>query len=378
MKIAYISTIQVPSTKANSMQVMKMCQAFTQLGNEVLLILPFKKTSNEAELGWKALSKHYGLQEKFDIKWLKHGASRKKHLFTWRAVSYAIQKRADIVYSRSIPPAVMGLIRNLPAILEMHQPPTGVFGPMWFKLFILLGGKKRLVYITEALRQEIQEQYPAARKIISLVASSGVDVERYSQIIETQTARSILKIDKKPLIVCAGHLYPGRGMKLFVELAKKLPNMQFIWVGGDSKDVKSWNDVVVYEKLGNIKFVGFQPNELLPIYLFASDILLIPYEGYVAGSGGQNIASVSSPMKMFEYMASGKPIISSDLVVLREVLRQESAIFCKSKDVSCWTQAICDLLSNPEKAAIMGNASRADVMKFSWKQRASKIIYQFL
>lgn len=60
----------------------------------------------------------------------------------------------------------------------------------------------------------------------------------------------------------------------------------------------------------------------------ASDVLLMPYSRSISASSGQDIAEAINPMKMFEYMASGRAIVSADIPSIREVLNEANAIFC--------------------------------------------------
>ena len=83
---------------------------------------------------------------------------------------------------------------------------------------------------------------------------------------------------------------------------------------------------------------GFIENSKLPLYQAACDILLMPYENAIAGSSGGNSVDICSPMKMFEYMAVGRAIISSDLPVIHEVLDNETAFFCPPEDSSAWVK----------------------------------------
>jgi hypothetical protein len=66
----------------------------------------------------------------------------------------------------------------------------------------------------------------------------------------------------------------------------------------------------------------------------------MPYERSVAVSGGGDTADVCSPMKMFDYMAAGRAIISSDLPVLQEVLNEQNAVFCSPDAPDQWEQAL--------------------------------------
>jgi len=172
--------------------------------------------------------------------------------------------------------------------------------------------------------------------------------------------------------VYTGHLYQGRGMDLLIELAKNLPEIQFIWVGGREGDVNQWREYINKNQIKNIRLIGFVGNEYIPTYQSAGDVLLMPYEMSIAGSSGGNSVDFCSPMKMFEYMAAGKPIISSDLPILHEVLNEKNAIFCPYNDVNQWVDSINRIKNNPAFGIRLGNQARVDVEKYSWIERAKK------
>ena len=88
----------------------------------------------------------------------------------------------------------------------------------------------------------------------------------------------------------------------------------------------------------------------------------------------KDIAEVINPMKMFEYMAAGRPILSADLPSIREVLSPENAIFCEPGDPASWRAAIETLLQDPARRAGLASAARAAVEKFTWVKRAENIL----
>ena len=90
----------------------------------------------------------------------------------------------------------------------------------------------------------------------------------------------------------------------------------FLIVGGEPQDVENLRQRVRVIGLKNVILTGFVPNARLPLYQAACDVLLMPYQRQVAASSGGDIARYLSPMKLFEYMACERPIISSDLPVL--------------------------------------------------------------
>lgn len=289
MKIATISSARVPSDRANSIQVMKVCQALMQLGHEVTLIVPAEARAEE--ITQPALMKHYGLSQSVPVEWLP-AASRR--LFPWQAIRRAQKLGASIVYTRLLPAAVLGLVKGLPVILEIHEPPGGRFGPTWYRLFVRLPGRKVLLLLSGALRTLLRQRYAASLTVEQMgIAGSGVDLERYLSLPGLEAARASLGMPNRKTVACTGHLYPGRGADLFVRLARQMPEVQFLWVGGRPEDVADWRERV--KDISNVDFRGFIPNQEMPLYQAAADILLMPYQSSVAGSSGGDIAGVFSP-----------------------------------------------------------------------------------
>jgi glycosyltransferase involved in cell wall biosynthesis len=104
----------------------------------------------------------------------------------------------------------------------------------------------------------------------------------------------------------------------------------------------------------------------------------MPYERKVATSSGGDTADICSPMKLFEYMAAGRAILSSDLPVLHEVLTPSDAIFCPSDDLLAWQTALCGLLANPSRRVVLGHQARLDVAGYTWEVRARRALEGFL
>jgi glycosyltransferase involved in cell wall biosynthesis len=358
MKIACIAASQVPSDTANSIQVMKVCQAFVQLGHEVVLLVP-NVPGREVNL-----QEHYGLTESFPVEWLDTPARR---FFPWKAVQRAHALGADLLYCWPLQSAVLGLLAGLPVAVELHDLPGGRFGRLWFRLFLVLPGRKRLLPITRALAQALN--LPAA---ITRLAPDGVDLERYAALPDPRAARKALALPEAPTVLCTGHLYEGRGADLFLSLAERFPEVSFVWVGGRPVEVDAWRQKAAH--LHNVTLTGFVPNGRIPGYQAAADVLLMPYAKVIATSSGGNTAEVCSPMKMFEYMATGRAIVTSDLPVLREVLDETMAVFCPPEAAEAWEQALRSLLNDPRKREVLGQRARVAVEPYTWIERARRTV----
>jgi glycosyltransferase involved in cell wall biosynthesis len=275
--------------------------------------------------------------------------------------------------------AVFGLLNRLPVIFEIHIQPTGLFGPLWHRAFASLRGRKRLVSITRALVDILERDfhmYLDSDEVV--IAPNGVDLERFISLPDPVTARRQIGFRETPTIMCTGHLYAGRGADLFLALAKSLPQAHFVWVGGRPPDVSTWKQRAERNNISNITFAGFIPNRDLPIYQAAADLLLMPYSLSIMGSSGTaDSASVASPMKMFEYMAAERGIISADLPVIREVLNENKAVFCKPDEVGDWKLEIESLLNNEARRVGLGVQARRDVEGYTWVARAQRIMNGF-
>ena len=368
MKIVCISASQIPSSTANSIQAMKACQALAQLGHELTLLVP-------GQFAQEDLARFYGLRQTFPVAWL----AGSRRLFPWRAVRRALQLKPDLLYVWPLQAALFGLQAGLPVLLEMHDLPSGRFGPLWYRWFLRARGQKRLLLITQALRRALDEAYAEIFPTVeAIVAPNGVDLERFDSLPDPVAARRQLSLPSAETVLCTGHLYAGRGADLFLELARVLPEVHFLWVGGRAQEVQTWRARAEREHLSNVTFAGFIPNQELPLYQAAADVLLMPYGLVIAISSGMgHSASVASPMKMFEYLAAGRAIVTSDLPVIREVLNEANAVFCPPEDLAAWQTAVKNLLDNPGWRETLGRQARRDAEGYTWQARARKTLEGF-
>jgi len=373
MKIACIATSQVPSSTANSIQVMKAVDALQQAGHEVRLWVPGEGRTDTSDL-----ANFYGLKTSFAVQRLPSRKALRRYDFGWAALRAARKWRADLVYTWFSPDAVLALWSGMPAILELHDVPTGKAGPRWFRLFCKAGGLKRLLVITDALQKALETTYTVTFAADEVqVAPNGVDWQDYEAIPEAGAARRKLDLPQQPTAVYTGHFYAGRGMDLLFGLAQRLPQMHFLWVGGRPRDVIQWEMKLDAAGVENVTLTGFVDKGDLPLYQAAADFLLMPYEKAIAGSSGGNSAAICSPMKMFDYLAAGRVIVTSDLPVLHEVLTEENAVFCPAEDVDAWRDALEGLLADPGRCKGMARQARLDGQRFSWLARAQQALDGF-
>jgi glycosyltransferase involved in cell wall biosynthesis len=357
------------------MQVMKACQALSQLGHEVQLFLPRQKHPPKNT----DLTSFYGLKTQFPIEWLSSRSSLHRYDFAFQAVRKALRLRSDICYVWFLQAGIFSLLAHLPVILELHGPPEGRFGSSLFRLFQRIPGIKRFLPITRALASQLQNRFnfELSDPRTIQISPNGVDVECYTNLPEPTAARQFLNMPSTLTVGYTGHLYPGRGISLLIELARCFPSINFLWVGGRKQDVYYWRERLVAENIGNINLTGFVENSQLPMFQAAADILLMPYESVITGSSGGNSSTYASPMKMFEYMASKRAIISSDLPVIREVLNPTNAMLCPAEDIDAWSEALGSLIYDEDKRHALAGQAWLDIQHYTWLERARKALEGF-
>ena len=373
MKITYIAPSRIPSQTANSVQVMKVCQALTQLGQTTRLIVP-----GEGKHTWSELEEQYGVHTPFEIEWLTARPSLRKLDFNWNAVKKAKLGGTTLIYTRLLWAAVFALQQKVPVILEMHEVPTGRFAPILYKYYLSQPGQRLTVFITRALQQAIETNLSVHHKQAeTCIAPDGVDLERYADLPDPVQARSQLGWPEGLTALYSGGFYPGRGLEILFDLAGQFPETHFVWIGGKPEQVADWKNKLIQVRLTNVMLTGFIANEKLPLYQAAADILLMPYRKQVAGSSGGDIASVTSPMKLFEYMACGRAILCSDLPVLHEILNDQNALFYPPDDLLAMTAAFERLLKEPRLRESLGKQTRQEIVQYSWKNRMQTILEHF-
>jgi len=171
-----------------------------------------------------------------------------------------------------------------------------------------------------------------------------------------------------------GHLYAGRGLEIIEAMAAALPASLFLVYGGNDADVEARRAA---NKLPNLRYMGYVPHAMAQIAMRSIDVLLMPYQASVSiGVAGHDTARWMSPVKMFEYMATGVPVISSDLPVLREVLHDgRNALLVAPADVNGWIAALERLISDQVLARDLGLAAHKEYSDhYTWSQRARRIL----
>ncbi len=375
MKIALITNSRIPSLTANSIQAMKVAQALIQLGHDIKMFAPKESSITNHQ----SLLTHYGLRLAPELELLPSISGLKRLDFIVHAQRAAKKFGAELIYTWLPQSAALGAWMGYPVVLEMHADNSGRLGVWWMRQFWKQNTPKVMTVTTSALRKALERstQFEFPNEAL-LLAPNGVELEKYAGLPSPVEARRQLNLKEGLTVGFTGHIYPGRGADLLFELARQMLDVNFLWVGGTPELVDFWKNKLTEAKMSNVTMTGFVKHESIPLYQAAADVLLMPYSRSIEASSGQDIAEVINPMKMFEYMAAGRGIVSANLDSIREVLNESNAVFCEAGNwesvIGNWRLEIEKLLADEPRRLALGKQARLDVEQLTWVKREERVM----
>lgn len=367
MNLIYISDAYLPSRTANSVHIVKMCEAFAMDNHKVLLIGLSKEQVSECEI-----FEYYGVKGIFRIH-LNILPQRTGILFLHALKSFlkVLKEKPDWVFGRSFLGCLMvSLFLPRQSIsFELHAPLAALNKLQKYSVYRMLPKLSTLVVISQALKcilvNEIGDRFNVDKiKVHHDAASLGV---------LSGSTKDLLFIDSNKIHVgYLGSIQQGRGLNLILSLSRLLPEFQFHIVGGTEEEAS--RILMTSCVQSNLFFHGYQPHSKLDLFKSKFDILLAPYQRETLIKSGINTSAFMSPLKIFEYMASGKPIVASDLDVIREVLNDTNAMLVPPEDVQAWARALAKLRDVSLREKLGAEAYKVWEESYTWRSRASRII----
>jgi glycosyltransferase involved in cell wall biosynthesis len=300
---------------------------------------------------------------------------------------FCIVNRPDVLYLRqnSFPlfPIILCKFLKISSVVEVNglvQDELKVNNSKSFpyKIFSFLSSHSeklnyrycdRIVSVTEKLRDELVNQYAIPKDKV-FVVNNGANIELFKPINQEQ-AKAELGLDKSKKYVCfVGSLAAWQGVEFLIYAApfilEKNPNVRFLIVGDGAMKHKL---LEITSKLGLMDkfiFTGSVPYENVPLYINAADICVVPKKPIKSGY---------SPLKLYECMACGKPVIAtktSGFELLEEI---NAGILINPENYSEFANSILMLLNNPKLMTSMGmNGRRYVTVNHSWSKVASKVL----
>lgn len=371
LKTAFITlNPTIPSRKANAVSVMNTCSQLAMHGLDLELVVPRRKGGISKQfLEGKSIWDFYAVPNNFKITHLPCPiicAHPRYFGYTMLAVSYALLRGKSLVYTRHLELACLAALYGRMSIFESHnylKDSKHPLLPYWIRMLSTLSRSVAMIVTTHTGARAYEARGVPSERI--LVAPNGVDVNRFAVAESKESIRSSLGLpNNKTIVAYSGHLYKEKGSRELLECAKYLGRVLFLIIGGEPEDIDRCRSLAQKLSLFNVTFVGYIPQSSLPKYLLASDILLMP-----------QLVFPWSAIKIFDYLAAGRPIVATDFETVREILQDRSnAVLVPPGSGEALASGIRWLLDNPETARKLGEQAGRDAIHYSWENRAARIV----
>jgi len=402
MKIIYLLNARIPTEKAHGYQSLKTSESLMKNGAEVEVWIPGRKITNK--LSKESLMEYYHLRLEVPVKKffgvdflyladrlpnsfaakvkIKHFAAlaNSSVYYMLSMLRMAFSRKEDIFYTRD-----HNLVRlasyfyrgslEKRFVLEVHSLPSS--RQKKERYAVICNSCESIITITHALKERLLELGVDSKKI--MVEPDSVDLDLFDIKKSLTEARVDLNLDANAIIASfVGNFHTINNEKGIPEiimsaaaLLEKHKDLVFYFVGGPLDRVKDYEEIIKQHHIptNRMFFLDRQPVSEIPTWLKASNLLLMPHpftEFY---------AYYVSPMKMFEYMSSGRPIVASSLPSILEILtHNKTALLCNPGDVHDLQRNINLLLQDPTLAKKIARNALQKVRKFTWEKRARRII----
>jgi len=363
MKICYLANTAIPSTNASAIQIVKTCESFSELKNKVKLI-----TTNVSE---DDIFNFYNVKSKFEFKKIKYfkkfPLGIKFYLFSIFSILEGLKFKPDIFITRNFFTCFLLVLLKRETILELHHDLNAESRIVRFlvKNFNFLNSKYliKLIAISNSVKQLYNTNYSVkSDKIIVLPSGSSICKNfKYS-------------IKKKKLnIGYLGSLYKSRGSELIIRLAKIDPSNNY-YIYGNRKQLNLSN---LKKKEKNLFLNDYVAYKNIPKILSKMDFFLMPYTSSITAAGDfGDITKYTSPLKLFDYLSVGRPILCSNFEVLKEIVgEKKNVIFIKNyQNIHAWKREILKLSKNIPKIKIISRNNYMLGRKYSLRKRTQTIM----
>ena len=363
MRAFVVFSGRFPSEKADALFAHENARAFAELGIETALLAPRRLRRNA--LSERAYRVVY--LPTLDLMYIPFIWSLASYinLFVFSCALYLWLRRHagadDVVLSNEPLPLLFVSYAVRRTLFEIHISPAR---HAWFYRAVFR--RTFLALPISEWNAKLAERYGLPKERI-LLSRSAVDTAVFGDIDKSASRAKLGLPLHERIAVYTGHLFGWKGVDTLAEAARLVPDIRVMFVGGTSADIARFKEQ--YSDVPNIYIVGFVPHDHVPLWQAAADVLVIP------NSAKEDISlHFTSPMKLFEYMASRRPILASDVPSIREILSDETGYFAKPDDPRSFADALKRIFADSNKAERRASAARAYAENNTWAKRAEHIL----
>ncbi len=386
LTILYFADIRFPLERANGIQTAETCHALARRGHRVTLVV--RPDTHEPP---RDPFEFYGLPTLAEFQVERApvtgpSVARRAGYLAFAAGRAMGAGRADALFTRDLglAAALLRIPRTLraPVTYESHgyAPEVARALPQLVatasipseRKLARLARREALVWrradgyvtITEGLASELRERLGPRADVA--VVPDGVR-------LQSEEPRTIPRAARQdaPVVAYSGHLYAWKGVDILLDAIARLPGVRGLVIGGHEREPDLARVRALADALGiadRVQFTGLVPPAQVAGLLRAADVLVLPNPASAIST------RFTSPLKLFEYMAAGRPIVATDLPALREVLRDgETAVLVTPGDAAALAAGIERVITDAQLAGRLASAARAAVDDYTWDRRAERL-----
>lgn len=371
LRVFYVGSHPLFTKGASAIHMLKMCQAMANLGISVECVLP-------GRIRKKRLFEFYDITTPFRVTSISIASGpARRPLHGLLSAFYARRKKKDYDFAltRDLVFSYFSTkIFGIPTVYDAHHPPVNHLAKKIIGSFSRSPSLIGMSFNSDGLRRIYASLGIAGRNPV--VAPNGVERKMLEEKYDMSSLRTSLGLPLGKKIVCyCGNTYRGRGLELLVRVAGRMPDVQFLVVGGREWDNLFWCEMARETGAENFRMEGFVRQEKVPDYLRASDVLVMPYSSGMTIEDGTEAGEFTSPLKLFEYMAAAKPIVATAVPSVLEILRHgENSVLVPPDDEEEFLRALGLVLSDQRLCARISRRARSDAAGYTWEKRVERII----
>ncbi|MBW4683609.1 MAG: glycosyltransferase [Komarekiella atlantica HA4396-MV6] len=373
---------ELPKPEAHLVQSTNAANAAANLGYSTVLVYPNKESRAiklakffrpfQPQKTPIELIKYYNLHDKLKVAplpmpWPIDHFQRKftdsNTIATKYYLPFHILPTTKLVHSRNWNFVKAAIKNGVPAIYEHHHHEDKLFEPEIVKspLFQIA------VTVVDTIRETMIKNGIPPEKVIKLHNGFNRLFMQRQPEKAAEWRKKLLK-ERSHLVVYAGALQQFKGIDVLINVASEMPNVQFACAGGKSTEVEYYQQLANEKQVHNITFLGYVLHDELVSLLQAADILAHPH---CSGKA----ATFTSPLKLFDYFASGTPIVATEIPSLIEFQDTKAiAAWCESDNPTKFAECLKQVLQTHPKKVDGYPDSVEFVKQFSWENRAAKIL----
>lgn len=372
MKIYYIAHCRFPSPRAHAIQIAKMTEAMRLAGADVHLIVP-RRTNAITQIS----REFYGLRTDIPVHFLPV-----LNAYSWGRIGYflggvsflasywffllskKIRGESFLLYTIDMDEfSFIGVsFLGVPFVMEIH-------GAKKYGMFLnrMFTRARAILTINSIIKRTLVENFNLPPEKV-LVHPNGIDIELFSQPVDRNAWRARWHIPQENKVALyVGKCYDWKGMEIFDEAFHALPHVTFAFVGCTKKEFEKVTGAPCTTP--NALFFGERPYAEMPQWMKSADILLV-----IGTKRNDYSYYQTSPMKLFEYMATAVPILAPSTPAIHDVVSSQDVFFYEPDNIESFVENIKEILRDTPRAQSVASRARESAEKLSWEYRAKLIL----